>query len=160
VPGILYYVLAEGLTDDAFEIGATAGGVAIETSGNQHGIITGTATSSVLNNFLPPVDPSPGTKTKPELKLKEAAFGDGYTQTTRDGLNHMRRVVTLQWDVLRLDQAIAIEAFFENQGGDTPFYYALSGDTVRKWSCKDWDRSRKAPNTCAATLREDFSKLA
>lgn len=110
-----------------------------------------------LATFNPPVEPSPGTATKPEVKLKKAAFGDGYTQTTRDGLNHIRRVVTLQWEILSQEQADAIEAFFIAQGGDTPFYYTLRGDVQRKWTCEEWDRVRASPNTCSATLQEDFN---
>ena len=159
LPGILYYVLAAGLTADTFEIAAEAAGVAINTSGTQSGVITGTSTSSVLNTFCPPVGPSPGTKNKPEIKLKEAAFGDGYTQTTRDGLNYIRKVVTLQWDVLIESEASAIENFILTQGGDTPFYFALRGDISRKWTCKDYDRAWKTPNTVSATFREDFSLL-
>jgi len=112
-----------------------------------------------LNTFTPPVGPSSGTKTKPEIKLKEAQFGDGYTQTTRDGLNHLRKVVTLQWDILLEAQGDAIENFFDAQGGDTPFYYTIRGDISRKWTCKDYDRTHGEVNKVTATLREDFSIL-
>lgn len=159
LPGILYYVISAGLITDAFQIAVSVGGAAINTSGTQSGVITATSTSSTLNTFVPPIAPSSGTKSKPELKLKEAPFGDGYTQTTRDGLNHIRRVASLQWDILLENQATAIEAFLESQGGDTPFYYALRGDSVRKWTCKDWDRTRGEVNKVSATLREDFSPL-
>lgn len=157
-PGVLYYVLTV-INANSFTIAATAGGAAINTSGTQSGVITGTSTSSILNTFSPPIDPSSGTKTKPVLKLKEADFGDGYTQTTRDGLNWIRLVTTLQWDILTQAQADAIEAFFMNQGGDTPFYYTLRGDIVRKWTCKDWDRTRGEVNKVSATIRQDFSLL-
>jgi phage-related protein len=159
-PGILYYVLAASLTSNSFRIAATPGGTPINTTGIQFGTITGTATSSALNNFVPPVDPSPGTKTKPVLKLKAADFGDGYTQVTRDGLNWIRQVATLQWDLLLPAQAGVIEQFFIGQGGDTPFYYALRDDVIRKWTCKDWERDRNNVGKISATFREDFSLLA
>jgi phage-related protein len=110
-----------------------------------------------LATFNPPVGPSPGTSTRPELRLKKAEFGDGYTQTTRDGLNHLRRVVALKWDMLTEPQADTIEVFFETQGGDMPFLYALRGDVLRQWTCEEWERTRDSPNTVSATLRECFT---
>jgi phage-related protein len=110
-----------------------------------------------LATFTPPVDPSPGTDNTPEFKIKEAQFGDGYTQVTRDGLNHIRDVVNLRWDVLTPEQADTIEAFIVGKGGDTPFKYALRGDTTRQWTCKRYSRSRGSPNTMTAEFRENFS---
>lgn len=113
-----------------------------------------------LDTFAPPVAPSPGTRTRFGLKLKEAEFGDGYTQITRDGLNHIRRTVPLRWDTLTIAQAQALEDFFVGKGGDTPFLYALSNDTTRQWRCKEFARERSGPNTFEATLIEDFSPVA
>lgn len=108
------------------------------------------------NTFAPPIPPSPGTTDTPEIKLKTADFGDGYSQETRDGINWIRKVVSVTWDTLTVAQATAIESFFRTQGGDTPFYYALSDDMTRKWTCKVFSRVRSAPNTYTATLRESF----
>lgn len=110
-----------------------------------------------LPTFVPPYLPSPGTSTTPEIKLKKAEFGDGYTQTTRDGLNHLRRVVELTWAVLTVEQAAAMESFFVARGGDEPFYYALSDDTTRKWTCETFSRVRDHPNSITATFRECFT---
>lgn len=112
-----------------------------------------------LETFNPPVPPSPGTETETTLKLKTAQFGDGYTQETRDGLNHMRLKAELRWEVLLPADAATIETFFRNHGGDTPFYYALAHDTTRKWTCKVWKRTRDTPNSMTATLEESFSLL-
>ena len=60
--------------------------------------------------FTPPVPPSPGTANKPKVKLLKAEFGDGYTQTTRDGLNHVRRTLSLKWEFLTPTQAKTISA--------------------------------------------------
>jgi phage-related protein len=110
-----------------------------------------------LDTFTPPVPPSPGTKTKFTPKLRKVEFGDGYTQVTRDGLNHLRRQVPLTWEALTIAQAQALEDFFVGKGGDTPFLYALSDDSVRQWRCEDWERERNGPNTFTATLIQDFS---
>lgn len=113
--------------------------------------------------FTPPLPPSPGLTDEPEVKLLEAEFGDGYTQTTRAGLNHVRSVVALNWDLLTTNEAEAIVTFFKNKGGDTPFLYRVPGtDTAVKWTCRKW--TKKAVEATAgnlwsvtATLREDFS---
>lgn len=110
-----------------------------------------------LNSFTPPVAPSPGTENTPEIRLKKAEFGDGYTQTSRDGLNHIRDVVSLKWDVLTEAQADTIEAFIRTQGGDTPFLYALRGDVVRQWTCEKYTRTRGSPNTVTAEFRASFA---
>src|SRR5436309_1661868 len=109
-----------------------------------------------LNTFNPTPGPSPGTATKYKAKLKRAEFGDGYTQVTRDGLNHLRRIVTLHWEVLLEAQADAIEAFVVDQGGDVPFLYTVRGDVQRKWTCDltDFERVHGTPNTVTMTLTE------
>lgn len=115
-----------------------------------------------LNTFDPVPGPSPGTSRKYKAKLKRAEFGDGYTQVTRDGLNHLRRAVTLHWEVLTEAQADAIQTFIEGQGGDTPFLYTVRGDVQRKWTCDfaDFERTHGTPNTITMTLTEDFSLLS
>ena len=38
--------------------------------------------------FTPSVPPSPGTGDAPEISLNEADFGDGYTQSSPNGINN------------------------------------------------------------------------
>jgi phage-related protein len=110
-----------------------------------------------LDTFAPPYDPSPGTSTKPRLKLLSVDFGDGYTQEMPDGINFLKREVSLTWEALTIVQAAALETFMEGKGGYIPFLYALSNDTVRQWKCKDWSRKRQNPDSFTATFIEDFS---
>jgi phage-related protein len=110
-----------------------------------------------LNVFVPPVGPSPGTENTPEFRILESEFGDGYSQSTRDGLNHIRQVRQLRWDTLTPDQANAIEGFILAQGGDTPFLYAMTDDVQRQWRCKKYTRTNGTPVTISAEFREDFS---
>lgn len=55
---------------------------------------------TALVSFLPPRNPDPGMGRKPESKILSAGFGDGYTQETADGINHIRDVMTLTWSGL------------------------------------------------------------
>ncbi len=53
---------------------------------------------------------------------------------------------TLKWDFLT-----------EDQGGDTPFLYALRGDTARQWVCTEHERVRGSPNSFSATSVQNFT---
>ena len=111
-----------------------------------------------LATFVPPMRPSPGTGNTPEISLRRANFGDGYTQASPAGLNHIRRVVSLRWDYLTLAEANQIEAFLVQQGGYKPFYYTLNGEaTARKWTCDTWSKTDGHPSKVSATFREDFT---
>jgi phage-related protein len=97
------------------------------------------------------------TVTKPEVKLLEAEFGDGYTQAAPDGINHIRRVANLSWDYLTAISAQSFDDFFALHGGYKPFWFILSdtGEMV-KWTCKEWQRTRGTPNKYECTFRESF----
>jgi phage-related protein len=92
-----------------------------------------------LLSFYPPIDPSPSTGRKVEFKILEADFGEGYSQPTRDGVNHRRRTLTLTWDALTDEQAEEISGFLFDRGGDETFYYTPPRETKPvKWTCKDY----------------------
>jgi phage-related protein len=116
-----------------------------------------------LPTFNPPVAPSPGTADKPEINLLEAEFGDGYSQPTPNGLNHIRRVLRLTWDVLTPDQAESILSFFRARGGSKPFLYTPRDEaTPVAWTCREWrDQSITGGLlTVSATLRQSFGAAA
>jgi phage-related protein len=95
-----------------------------------------------LPTFTPPVEPSPGTAYKRRINLWEADFGDGYSQPTPKGINHICKSVALAWDVLTYEQMCAIIDFFEERGGSQPFYFQPYGETAMgKWTCKDFAES-------------------
>ena len=107
--------------------------------------------------FTPPIGPSPGTSNRPKLSLIETEFGDGYTQASPAGLNHIRDVVSLRWDGVTEAQMREIEAFFRARGGHEPFWYQPYGfDALVRWTCKDWSTSASAPWKVAATLTQSF----
>ncbi|SCW95665.1 phage tail protein [Ancylobacter rudongensis] len=93
-----------------------------------------------LRTFKPPVGPSPGTAHKPKINLYKAEFGEGYTQPTPAGINHIRKTVALRWEALLEDQMHAIIDFFELHQGTRAFYFAPYGErSPRKWTCEEWD---------------------
>ena len=109
--------------------------------------------------FEPPVGPSPGTAHKPTVSLWEADFGDGYTQPTPKGINHIKRSTSLVWNVLTLEQMQEITAFFERMGGNQPFYFQPFGeDRARRWTCKEWDfKTENGVWIVTANLVESFT---
>ncbi len=112
-----------------------------------------------IPTFTPPKPPSPGTERKPELKIKTTEFGDGYTQETADGLNHIRRTISLTWETLTPTERNTIDSFMTERGGYLPFYYTPSDEsTPVKWTCKEWgDRSGKMGfKTFSATFKQYF----
>ena len=112
-----------------------------------------------IPTFTPPIGPSPGTSHKPAVNLWEAEFGDGYSQPTPKGLNHIRRSVSVAWKALTYEQMREIVGFFEHMGGNRPFYFQPYGEPcARKWTCKDWTST--ADNgvwVVTATLVESFT---
>ena len=113
-----------------------------------------------IPTFTPPIAPSPGYRKRPEIRILRAEFGDGYTQTARDGLNHIRKVDILRWDVLTPEQADQITGFLEERGGDLPFLYTRPGDTApTKFTCAEWDETvnQRGYRTITATFRQDLN---
>ena len=111
-----------------------------------------------LHTFNPAVAPSPGTTNTPRVSLNKAEFGDGYTQTSPKGINHIRRTLTLKWEGLLPEQAAALDSFFTGQGGYIPFYYRHPVEGVtRKWTCEEWGSTYGAPAKFTATLVECFA---
>ena len=112
----------------------------------------------MVPTFLPPVAPSPGGIRKPELRLVESKFGDGYTQSRPDGLNHRREVVTLRWDGLTGAEMNAIVGFLRDRGGHEEFHFQPHGyDAPIRWTCRDWEAEHGPPWRLVATFRQSFA---
>lgn len=113
-----------------------------------------------LETFTPPVSPSVGLSEEPEIKLYKAEFGDGYTQTTAAGLNHIRSVRSVTWEVLTEDQHRSIKDFLHAHGGYRPFRYQFHGDAAPiKWTVEKW-RSQWIPGgyyRLEAEFRQSFT---
>lgn len=113
-----------------------------------------------LPTFNPVPAPSVGTKNAPKVKIMKAEFGEGYSQRTRDSLNHIRAVVELTWTLLTPAQGKALKNFFEERGGDRAFWYQTVLDDVRKkWTCEVWTHgtAENGFHTFSATLEQSFT---
>ena len=112
-----------------------------------------------IATFTPIVQPSPGTGLSPEVSLHEVPFGDGYTLSSPNGINHIRLKMTLKWDGLTKAEHDTMRDFFVAQKGYLPFYYNHPSDGVlRKWTCKSWNSSVEGIYKLNAELVENFSQ--
>lgn len=111
-----------------------------------------------LLTFNPPVGPSPGTRKGRDIKILEADFGDGYSQPTPDGYNHIRRTLSLTWEGVTKAQYQQIIAFFEQHEGVKPFYYRFAGDTsALKWICTSWEETAQGIYKITAEFKQSFT---
>ena len=110
--------------------------------------------------FNPPQSPSAGMTDKPEFKILKADFGDGYSQPTPDGLNHMRRVLTLKFEMLEPEEKDEIVDFLEARKGTEAFHYTLPGEPApTRYTCDEWEVTALGASmfNVAATFRQSFT---
>lgn len=108
--------------------------------------------------FAPPLDPS-ALSDKPVVRVLTAEFGDGYTQNTAPGLNNVRRVLNLEWEVLTHSEADAIVNFLKaRQGAELFLWTSVHESTALKWTCDEWtDKHLRAGfRTISATFKQSF----
>lgn len=114
-----------------------------------------------LLTFAPPIAPSPGTNFNPKVSLNQADFGDGYTQASPRGINHIKETVDLRWNGLTEMEYVTIRSFFEDHGGYLPFWYQVRGRAApMKWTCAEWSGSDSSPWTFQAKLVQNFGAKA
>lgn len=90
--------------------------------------------------------------------MRKADFGDGYTQASPAGLNHIRQIVSLKWDGIDLDTMQALRDFLAERGGYKAFWYQPHGHSAPvKWTCNEWSGVAGVPWTFAAKLRQSFT---
>lgn len=113
-----------------------------------------------LKTFCPPVGPSPGTTIKRRVNILEAEFGDGYSQPSPNGINHIRKELPLAWSGLTEYQMQQIDDFFTEHKGTEPFYYKPVGHREPlKWTCKEWEAKLDGVWSMTATLIQSFTHL-
>lgn len=94
-------------------------------------------------------------------RLIGAAFGDGYGQRARDGLNHDPQTWTLRFSLDR-DDTEAIEAFLYARGGDEWFYWSNPrGELIAVVNeTRGFTRFDVNVDQCTAVFRQTFEPAA
>lgn len=108
--------------------------------------------------FAPSVNPAFDIEDNRQPRLKKTEFGDGYTQRSRDGLNHDAKAVDLTWKNISVAEGEPIFAFFEARGGDEAFFYDVPFIGLVKWTAEAYKRNFTDPDTMsiAVSLKECF----
>jgi phage-related protein len=97
--------------------------------------------------FSPPRPPVYSSAKTTELRVREAKFGDGYSQRIAAGLNVEGEEWTLQF-VLLVSQADTVEAFMRARGGVEAFLWTPPREaTAKRWVCAQWSRQPSLPGT-------------
>lgn len=112
-----------------------------------------------LPTFVPPRPPG-AIADKPEVNIVKFERGDGYTSSSPNGLNHIRRVLSMTWRYLTVAQADELERFLRERGGYKPFAWKPSLEAVPLiWTCEEWaiDTQPKAWRQLNATFRQSYT---
>lgn len=94
-----------------------------------------------FDTFTPPLRPSAGsTDYQWQPRVLTAQFGDGYKQTTPDGINANGMRVRLTWANLTIAQATTVRSFLDAHVG-LVFKYTLPDEGIaRKWQALSWSK--------------------
>lgn len=86
--------------------------------------------------------PDADATTTREPRIREAKFGDGYSQRAQDGLNADMARWSVRFSGRSQSEGEAIDEFLAEQGGVTAFDWTPPGGTTAlKWVCRKWNRS-------------------
>lgn len=91
--------------------------------------------------FSPPRNPDAPITEETLPRIRVAEFGDGYTQRSADGLNHLPRKLTLKWTRISWLDAESIVSFLRDRGATESFDYKPPGfSSSIKFICPNWKR--------------------
>jgi phage-related protein len=91
-----------------------------------------------------------------EPRVLRVEFGDGYTQESPDGLNHMLGKYELTWEVLLPAERDEIKAFLEDRGGYQTFEWDDPESVTHRIKCRSWSIQNTNPGVYSmkATFQE------
>lgn len=86
-------------------------------------------------DYLPDIGRNPdyGLQQAGEFRVQSVSFGDGYTQRRPDGLNSVRRVWSLEWTGLNVEDKNTLIDFLVSKKGAYAFLWEVSdtGEVVK-----------------------------
>lgn len=106
--------------------------------------------------------PDFGLSKKSAPEIREAKFGDGYSQRIRMGLNSDPKTFPLEFKNRSNIERDEIEAFLEARGGVEPFDWTPPWGSAGRFVCKEWNvtYSNFNNNQIAATFLQVFDPLS
>ncbi len=101
---------------------------------------------------------SDGTDTKPQFiwrpsynytnnnqpKIKQIVFGDGFSQTLKDGINNSLLAFDFLFELRDLKETTAILHFLTQRAGAQSFFFQAPDPygVLKKWLCKQWQEKQ------------------
>lgn len=86
--------------------------------------------------------PSRGFTAASTPKVNVSKFGDGYSQRTPSGINVIEQTWELSFQSIDVTTANAIEAFFVQRKGATPFSWLPTGEVSEvRVVCTKWNKT-------------------
>ena len=101
--------------------------------------------------------PSVGANLSMRPSVRRVAFGDGYEQRLRFGLNTQPECWGLEFRGLSTIEASEIDAFLRARGSAEPFEWTSPAGMRGKFVCDDWSRSIEEPDL--ETVRANFRQV-
>lgn len=107
-----------------------------------------------------PASPGP-SKADPDtmVRVLDASFGDGYTQTQADGLNPISGTYSVSWGLLTKAELAVFIDFLKAHGGCLAFLWTPPSESAaRQWKCRSWKEQNLNGGWFAlsATFKESF----
>ena len=91
--------------------------------------------------------PSYSSSVKTDLLIKEAKFGDGYSQRSSYGINSVVRTWNLRYENISQTVANQIKTFIKSKKGVLPFTWEDPEGEVVNVICKSITESYKGPTS-------------
>lgn len=101
--------------------------------------------------------PSVGANLSMRPSVRRVAFGDGYEQRLRFGINTQSERWSLEFRGLPSRDAAEIDAFLRARGASEAFEWTSPAGTTGKFVCDHWSRSIDEPDL--ETVRTNFRQV-
>lgn len=110
-----------------------------------------------MTTFTPPVEPSYGTSKDVVFRTLTNDFGDGYQQSTPDGINDKTDVWSVQWGNVTDADAMTLMNFFRSVGESTVFDWTTPENETKRFKAKEPKRGFVSfnNNNVSVTFTED-----
>lgn len=97
---------------------------------------------------FPNISPDYGLSKESEPAIREAKFGDGYSQRVTFGLNQNPKTWPITWANISNSDASQIEEFLDARAVDCQSFTWTppDGATAYKWICKKWSKKMLSYN--------------
>jgi phage-related protein len=93
--------------------------------------------------------PDKGLGQEETPRVREAPFGDGYSQRVGDGINSVDEVFNLNFTVRTKAEITAIASFLRGEAGVTSFQWTPPDGVQRRFICKKWMPSYNHDGDCS-----------